>query len=364
MRTHSFLYIQSLIDDPKYDYKKEAKLVINRLKETAVNVTKKAIIELMDNKISVGALIQLSHWAVFNPTYEQNVIFETGNRIAEYQGVLISWREKIKYNLIRPTTIIQSGKYTDDYITTYGGPFQGIQTIKTQDFQPYIRVMPHAEYPSASGCICRMVYDYVDEYMQNEYFAPSLPVIFFLLGGSSTIEPGNGAENISFTYQNMQNLYEDCAESRLWGGMHFTAAIKASDTLCSNIGQDIYQYIQKLLNGGQASTKKTSVSSSNKANNVSEMRKYFDSFVDVYNEQRLVLQKDVSGDIESNDHKEPVLIVVTVILSIVICILFVFIIFDKKRQRKVSLKEKTPLMFALKDIKAKAPNQEKECLAY
>ena len=27
-------------------------------------------------------------------------------------------------------------------------------TIKNKDFQPYIRVMPHSEYPSGSSCLC------------------------------------------------------------------------------------------------------------------------------------------------------------------------------------------------------------------
>ena len=240
----------SLIDDPDYDYEDEAEAVLETLEITADNITRKAFIEVIDDKVSLATLVQISHWSFFSPTYEQNVIFETGNRLAEYQATLLAWRAKLKYNLIRPTTIIQSNKFTDDFITTYGGPFQGVKTIRTEDFQPYIRVMPHSEYPSGSGCICRMLRDHIDAFISNTYFgAPSLPIFFVWVpfGTDSKIEPGTGINNVTAFWPSASVLYENCRQSRLWGGMHFRASIEASDTLCADIGEDIYDYLQDLL---------------------------------------------------------------------------------------------------------------------
>ena len=31
----------------------------------------------------------------------------------------------------------------------------GTQTIRGEDFEPYFRTMPHAEYPSGSACACK-----------------------------------------------------------------------------------------------------------------------------------------------------------------------------------------------------------------
>lgn len=38
---------------------------------------------------------------------------------------------------------------------TYAGLDQGVAVIKPE-WQPFIRTMPHSEYPSASSCICEV----------------------------------------------------------------------------------------------------------------------------------------------------------------------------------------------------------------
>jgi hypothetical protein len=237
----------------------EANLVIEQLTETATSLERKAIIETMDDKVGIGAIIQRNHWANFAPSYRQNVIFEAGQRLVEYEAVLLTWREKIKYNRIRPTTIVQSGEFTDDEVTTYGGPYQGVQTIKTQDFQPYIRTMPHSEYPSASTCICRLWYDHVMTFIGNEYGADVFPVFFRFFSqninlqtgkAQSWVEPGSPHEDYQTFWPSIQILYEKCGESRLWGGMHLTESVSAADALCQGYGEGIYDYLQSRLGDG------------------------------------------------------------------------------------------------------------------
>ena len=60
----------------------------------------------------------------------------------------------------KETTIIQSCKYKQDYIEIYRGPFEGFKNISCREFEPYICIMPHAEYPSGSGCICKAITDF------------------------------------------------------------------------------------------------------------------------------------------------------------------------------------------------------------
>ena len=47
----------------------------------------------------------------------------------------------------------------------------------------------------------------------------------------------------------LTELSDTCGQSRLWGGMHFTASIAGSHQLCDGIGQSGYQYVVGLLNG-------------------------------------------------------------------------------------------------------------------
>ncbi len=56
---------------------------------------------------------------------------------------VVAWKEKVRHDLVRPTTFIQRTKEGDD-ILTWGGPYAGTQQIRGKDFQPYKRVMPCA----------------------------------------------------------------------------------------------------------------------------------------------------------------------------------------------------------------------------
>ena len=45
-------------------------------------------------------------------------------------------------------------KLGDELVEAYAGPGQGVQTMKASEWEPFIRTMPHSEYPSASACLC------------------------------------------------------------------------------------------------------------------------------------------------------------------------------------------------------------------
>lgn len=42
-------------------------------------------------------------------------------------------------------------------VKTYAGPGQGVKSIKASEWEPFVRTMPHSEYPSASACICQVI---------------------------------------------------------------------------------------------------------------------------------------------------------------------------------------------------------------
>ena len=47
-------------------------------------------------------------------------------------------------------------KLGDRLVETYAGPGEGVQTIKASEWEPFIRIMPHSEFPSASSCLCQV----------------------------------------------------------------------------------------------------------------------------------------------------------------------------------------------------------------
>ena len=75
------------------------------------------------------------------------------------------WKEKVRHDLVRPTTVIQ-GTRPERMVRTWGGPHRSSQTmIKRKDVEPYKRVMPHSEYPSGSSCLCQGIADYANAFL-------------------------------------------------------------------------------------------------------------------------------------------------------------------------------------------------------
>merc|ERR1712212_469521 len=205
----------------------------------ATNDTAKMLVEFFDDKARVmvsilGALDVLLGWS-----WEERQVFLTGYYAGEYDAVVQAWHEKVRWDRVRPTTLIKENG--DQLITTFGGPFRGLQEIKSHDFEAYKRVMPHSEYPSGSSCICHTAAQFTrtllaERHGITEALAVEIPNPHYRGGfpaGSSKLEPGlTPAEDLFITMESLEQLSAICGESRLWGGMHFTASVPAGRALC------------------------------------------------------------------------------------------------------------------------------------
>ena len=95
---------------------------------------------------------------------------------------------------------------------------------KARDWVPFIRVMPHAEYPSGSGCICLGIAQFIDTFLKDQYGDDSIATTWMF------------EEFGEYSFSNMSELADICGTSRLWGGMHFTASVPDSYELCDGVG--------------------------------------------------------------------------------------------------------------------------------
>ena len=75
----------------------------------------------------------------------------------------------MRFDRVRPTTVIQ--RWGDGKINIFNGNAASTdpEHTKARDFQSFIRVMPHSEYPSGSASICTAYAEYVDLYTQEFY---------------------------------------------------------------------------------------------------------------------------------------------------------------------------------------------------
>ena len=120
-----------------------------------------------------------------------------GYTTAEMDSVILAWEAKTKYNRARPTQLVNDGDSGfNNTINSWDG--MGYGPIAASQWDAMIRVMPHAEYPSGSGCICTVVAHYVDRYAAVEHSLDAFKTHWNV---------GSGTE---LTYQNMTELRDAC----------------------------------------------------------------------------------------------------------------------------------------------------------
>lgn len=251
-------------DPPNYSRRRvrEMQTVLDRM--ASLDDVKKMQVEAFDNKVLIansvfGAFVGKVLTDQYQDTelgqaglilsYERLVHFVAGYISTEYDSVIIAWKEKIRYDLIRPTSTIKRWQGGKKQITTWA-PYSGVQTFRSTDFEAYKRVMPHSEYVSGSSCLFEGVKDFVEEYLARIGLDPStFPVAIGPFPAlSSSVEPGlTPAQDLTLLYANIAEMADVGSESRIDGGMHFGAAVPAGQALCSGIASYTVDGIFALL---------------------------------------------------------------------------------------------------------------------
>jgi hypothetical protein len=228
--------------------KSEALVLISAMR--ALNDTQKIEVEVFDDKLMVANAVAR---AFLNNLVDQNyqdssrlgnddsivsferfVHFLNSYLSAEYDAIVIAWKEKVKYDLIRPISVIK--RWGDTMITTWAPG--GVKTFPAYEFEAYRRVMPHSEYVSGTSCLFETTKSLIMGYMLHLGLDPSFPISFFpYQPGSSRVEPGiTPSETVTLSYSSIAEMAEAGSVSRLHGGIHFANSITAGKSLCIGIG--------------------------------------------------------------------------------------------------------------------------------
>eukprot|EP01024_Parvocaulis_polyphysoides_P016227 TRINITY_DN1719_c0_g2_i8.p1 TRINITY_DN1719_c0_g2~~TRINITY_DN1719_c0_g2_i8.p1 ORF type:complete len:592 (-),score=84.03 TRINITY_DN1719_c0_g2_i8:256-1884(-) len=208
--------------------------------------TQKMLITFFDYKLPSFGLLPFNFESP-NPdkSPDRSLMMEIGMNIALYTSTVLVWKEKLRHNAVRPPSIIHY-MYNNETIVAWGGyGTQGGQKILGKEFSPYIRTMPHSEYPSASACVCETITEYFREIYGGNDTLP-LPHVAFFPKGSSIYEPDVvPAKDTIVLFRTFSEISRVCGESRLWGGLHFRPAVDAGRELCQGVGKRIYEDLQQ-----------------------------------------------------------------------------------------------------------------------
>jgi len=229
-------------------YKEEVQEVLDRTASLATNDTKKMLVEYFNQKVTSLVPLRVSFADGFVGSVFEFWAFDVAVNLAEYNGQVQVWREKIRYNRARPTTVVRA-IVGDAPVTTYAGPGEGVQEIPGTDWAPYVPESPHPEYPSSSSCVCRAFAEAMQEWTGTDT-APGLLASF--PRGSSTREPGITPESdLVVVFSTWSEVARACSASRLDGGMHFAGAVPAGEKLCSGNFAAVGVSKMRLLGAGR-----------------------------------------------------------------------------------------------------------------
>jgi len=143
------------------------------------------------------------------------------------------WECKRYYDSVRPVTAVRE-LYRGKDIQAWGGPHKGTQTIKGENFQPYIATPPFAEHVSGHSNFSRAAATILKCYTGSDHFDGCTVV----KKGSSTVEPGTTPkQEITLEWPTFSDASEQAGISRLYGGIHFTKGNQDGQKLGEEIGK-------------------------------------------------------------------------------------------------------------------------------
>lgn len=223
------------------------KAQVDHVLELSANLTDedKMMAEFFDNKIvSIG-------WSVIQAVVQNRlspmefVHLDLLTQAAVFDAMIFTWQEKTRYDAVRPFSAI-AHVYGDELVRAWAGSGLGTGEIPASQWQSYINVADHPEYPSASMCACQAHAQAARRYFGTDELGLSVTYA----AGSSRIEPGiTPAADLTLHFATWTEFEEECGRSRVLGGTHFQAAVGASAAICRAFGDHAYDYFLTLMDG-------------------------------------------------------------------------------------------------------------------
>lgn len=204
-----------------------------------------------DNPAGVAAIAAAIRFAVLPKAldwgFDDDVIYGLGANIVTYDATLLAWKEKRRLDAVRPTGQTMKYLFGEKKMRVWGGAGKRPVMIRPAEWQPYIRTMPHAEFPSGSACLCSAL---IEHAMENTGGRNNFQHSFVVPKGSSKFYPGKiPSKDTRITIKRLSDWAKLCGASRLWAGVHFRSSIPAGESLCSGAGKRAQEVVDGLLRG-------------------------------------------------------------------------------------------------------------------
>jgi hypothetical protein len=182
-----------------------------------------------------GHWCEIAQYIALNKKYGNSncikLFFALSNALLD--ASIACWECKLQFNSVRPVTAIRE-LYRGKDIQTWGGPHNGKQTIKGEDWQSYIATPAFPEHVSVQSTLSRAAATILQYYTGSDQF-----------GGCTVIEKGCSAiekgatpkQDITLEWDTFTAAAEQAGKSGLYGGIHFSKGNADGQKLGAEIGK-------------------------------------------------------------------------------------------------------------------------------
>lgn len=211
-------------------------------------------IQWWDNKFVSLGVVGVAYEKFAKIPRDNVLVTGLGEMMALHDATILAFREKLSHDLARPETTM---RYL--YTTKTGHTHRisdprnstGNASIPVDEFETFIRTMPHSEFPSASAVLCSAVATYVERqvtwrtngtFMDTGYdvYFPKNTFPFFPEGLRGDVRVG---------FASIGELAKDCGASRVAAGLHFQPSVDEGSRIGRVVGEKTFETFRDLEEG-------------------------------------------------------------------------------------------------------------------
>jgi hypothetical protein len=227
------------------DYKRS----VDEMLEASAGLTdeQKVKAEVFDNKI-----LGLTQSAVVKSRHHPElgihgwVQYQLAHLLATLDATIAVWHQKARYDAVRPFSAIRH-VYGSRTVTAWGGVGKGtVNDMPADEWASYLNVGDHPEYPSGSTTTFSAAAQVTRRFFGDDV----LDWRFTVPAGWTQVEAGiTPASAVELHWPTWTDYVNDCANSRVQGGVHFRKTVERSIRFGEQFGDRVHEFVQRHING-------------------------------------------------------------------------------------------------------------------
>lgn len=207
-----------------------------------------ALASWWENKFfSLGSFI-LFYQAALGYDATTVVRYGLGEMLAQYDALLLAWKEKLRHDLVRPTTIIRR-LLKGRKVLAFRGAGKGVGLVNADEWEPIIKIQPHSEYPSASATICQASLEHLEAALKEQVGQNGMIPPFEANLTQAFVPTLTLTEPFRIKFDTLLDAARSCGNSRLYAGVHFSPSVPAGYKIAEGVGRKAYEHVSDLWAG-------------------------------------------------------------------------------------------------------------------